>query len=81
MDDEKIERLDKVAVLTRNIQDDKHLNAIFSRNLEKKKEIKDDQDQNKSLINIFEYFLFYSFFFLNLCFFIDWRKPLKDNGN
>ena len=43
MDDEKIERLDKVAVLTRNIQDDKHLNAIFSRNLEKKKEIKDDQ--------------------------------------
>ena len=66
MDDEKIERLDKVAVLTRNIQDDKHLNAIFSRNSEKNKEIKDSQDQNKPLINIFEYFLF--IFFLNLCF-------------
>lgn len=65
MDDEKIERLDKIAVLTRNIQDDKHLSAIFSRNSEKNKESQDNQDQNKALINIFEYsfhfFLIYVF--------------------
>ena len=36
MDDDKIDTLDKVSVLRRGQEDDRHLSAIFSSNLQKK---------------------------------------------
>jgi len=54
MDDEKTETLDKVAVLSRGVQDDKHLSAIFAKNYEKKTPSQETQNTNNVLIAISE---------------------------
>lgn len=58
MDDEKIETLDRVSILQRGVEDDKHLTAIFSST--KKPEITaifNKEPAKKALIDLSEYSL------------------------